>query len=144
MRYNGDLGSSRDVVMLVDQSSENGSCTEQWECVCGNVGGARPFRAIRTHQIRAAAAVGAQTVNRAGLAAEEEPGTFRNVPFSPGTDFGYRAFELHQAVSVGVRERIEYDAFESGIDGRAGADAERECQYGDEREAGLFASVRTA
>src|SRR6266576_398907 len=124
--------------MLVDQASEEGSCTEQRKCVSGNLGGACAFRDVGTAQIRSATSVGSQAIDGAGLAPEEEPRPFRNVPFSPGTDFGYRAFELHQPVSVRIRERIQYDAFESGIDGRAGADAERERQNGDECKAGTL------
>src|SRR5438874_12999195 len=135
MRYHRDLGSSRDVVMLIDQASEDDPSAEQRKCRCGDLGSACAFRAIGTDQVRAATAVGPQAVDGVRFAPEEEPRSFRNVPFSRGTDFWDRALELHQAVSVGVRERIQYDAFERGIDCGAGADAERECQYGDEREA---------
>jgi len=95
--------------MFVDETAPDCPRAEQLQCVCANLGGARPFRAVWTDQVCTPAAVSTQTVNGVGFAPEEEPRPFRNVPFSSGTDFGYRALELHEPVRVGVRERIEHD-----------------------------------
>src|SRR5882762_6102505 len=138
MRDDCDLGSPRDVVMVVNETAPDCPRAEQLQRVCADLGGARPFRAVWTDQVCTAAAVSTQTVNGVGFAPEEEPRPFRNVPFSSGTDFGYGAFELHEPVRVGVWERIEHDPLQRGIDGCARADAEREGEYGDQREAGAL------